>query len=385
MKKSVILAAALFGIGLLTACGSSSDPAYLSGIKAADYVELPDYSAIPVEAEMTEVSDDLVDIYVNYQLTYSTTTQEVTDRDEVRSGDIVNIDYVGKKDGEAFDGGTAEGYDLTIGSGTFIDGFEDGLIGCKVGETVDLDLTFPENYSSEELAGQDVVFTVTINSISESVAPELTDEWAASQGLEGVESVEDFREYIRSYLEEQAKSSYDSDVEDQVVTYLEENTTFKKEIPTELVDRLTQTYTDSMTSYASSYGYDLKTLMILYYGSDEDSYEQDIRNMAEETAKEYIILQAIADQEKLNPTDTEFNTALSNLAAAYGYTSVEDYKENEDEEAYKEYMMTENALDFLAKNAVVTAPTAEDTDSTNDAADGAEAEEDTADSTETAK
>ena len=370
MKKSVLFAAAAFlGISLLTGCASSSDPAYLSGIKASDYVELPDYSSIPVTAEKSEISDTLVDSYVDYYVSIDTKTEEVTDRDEVRSGDIVNIDYEGKKDGVAFDGGTASSYDLTIGSGTFIDGFEDGLIGHKVGETLDLDLTFPEDYSAEDLAGQDVVFTVTINSISQSVPSELTDEWVVSQGISGVETVDEYKAYVKSYLESQAQSSYESELEEQIISYLEDNAVFKQDLPAELTERFLNTYNENIEAYAQNYGLDRDSFMILYYGAEEDAVDDTIREMAEGTAKEYVILQAVADKEKLNVGDSEFKTALSTLAASYGYSSVDEFKENEDAEAYREYLMTENVLEFLRDKTVYTP--AEDTD----AADDAEAEE----------
>ena len=138
------------------------------------YIKLGKYKGLELQEDVQDVTDADVDTQIEMNLAQNPV--EVEDENaEVKDGDVVNIDYEGKKDGVAFDGGSAEGFDLTIGSGSFIDGFEDGLIGAKKGETRNLNLTFPENYQEEDLAGQDVVFTVKINAIK--TTPELTEEW----------------------------------------------------------------------------------------------------------------------------------------------------------------------------------------------------------------
>lgn len=138
------------------------------------YVTIGEYKGLTLDNTVEAVTDDMVDGRIKEEL--QNKAEEVTEG-SVQNGDVVTINYVGTKDGVAFDGGTANNYELTIGSGTFIDGFEDGIIGMKKGETKDLDLTFPEEYSSEELAGQEVVFKVTLQSFKR--APELTDTWVA--------------------------------------------------------------------------------------------------------------------------------------------------------------------------------------------------------------
>ena len=358
MKKSMLAAAVIAAsLILLTGCGKK-DPAYLSGIKAADYVDLADYQNIAVEVAAPEVSDDYLELYTQYQLSMNTQSKEITDRNVVQSGDIANIDYVGKKDGVAFEGGTASGYDLTIGSGSFIDGFEDGLIGVTVGDEVTLDLTFPEDYGNADLAGAAVTFDVKVNSISERVAPELTDEYAAGLNIEGVSTADEYKEYLRSQLMEQAQSTYDSEVQGQAIQYLIDNSTFKKDPPQEMVERMNLSYTETFTAYASQYGLDLATFMS-YQGSDAENYENDIREMATETAKEYIIMQAIADMEKLEITDKEFNTALSTEAARAGYKSVEEFKKEQDAEAYREYLLVDKVVAYLLDNVAVSEPAQE--------------------------
>lgn len=385
MKKSIIAAALVLSVaGLLAGCGKK-DPAYLSGITAADYVELPNYNAIPIEEAAPSVSDTYVDTYIQYQLTSNTQKVEITSRDDVEDGDIANIDYVGKIDGEEFDGGSATGYDLTIGSGSFIDGFEDGLIGAKVGETVTLNLKFPDDYSNEDVAGKDVQFDVTVNKIQENKTPELDDTFVQSQNIDGVSTVDEYRDYCYDYLMEQAQNTYDSDIQNKIVSWLEDNTTFKKDPPEEMVNRWNTTYTENMTATAEAYGLDLATYMS-YMGSSDDTYEDDIKEYATSAAKLYIIMQAIADQEHISISKSQLKTALSNAAASAGYSSLDDYRKEVDVKAYKEYMLEQEVLEFLTDNNVVVSEPSDEEDiaeetTTEDASAESTSEEDAAEST----
>ena len=246
-----------------------NDPtAYLSGINAADYVELPaDYASLTVEVEpAAEVSDEEVESKINEVRESKRELQEVDGRTTVEEGDIVNIDYVGRIDGEEFAGGSDTGYDLTIGSGSFIDGFESGLIGHEVGETVTLELTFPENYSDTTKAGVAAEFDVTINSIQEYNIPELTHEFVAELGIMDefgnvIGSVDEFRTYVRNYLIESNESQYTQRLEEAIKSALAEKSTFKQEVPSAMVERVTESMVQELTTYAMQYGLDLGTLM----------------------------------------------------------------------------------------------------------------------------
>ncbi len=386
MRNMKATAAVCVAALTVTLAGCGSNQAYLSGIKASNYATPCDYSEIPVEVAAPSVSDSYVDYMVQYQLGSSATNEEITDRDDVQDGDIANIDYTGKKDGEAFDGGSATGYNLTIGSGSFIDGFEDGIIGHKVGEEFDLNLTFPEDYSNEELAGQDVVFTVKVNSISQKVTPELTDDWVVSQNIDNVSSVEEYEDYVYDQLMSQAESSYESDVQSEVAEYIVENSTYPQDPPQEMIDRLVESMKTYYTSYASQYSMELDDFLTTFLGADEDDPEAILTENATKSAKELLVMKVIADKEDLNPSRTEFNTQLSNYAAQAGYSSVDDFKKNEDAEAVRESMMLQNVLEFLQKKAVVTEPSTETEEAAEEASeetseDAAEAAEE---STETA-
>lgn len=394
MKKKLLAAAAAVVLTISMAGCASGNTAYLSGLKASNYAEPCDYSAVPVEEAAPSVSDTYVEYMVQYQLNNSATNEEVTDRDNVENGDIVNIDYVGTKDGEEFSGGSGTGYDLTIGSGTFIDGFEDGLIGHKVGEVVDLNLTFPDDYQQEDLAGQDVVFKVTINKIQQKVVPELTDDWVVSQNISGVSTVDEYRDYVRQQLMAQAQSTYDSDVQSKIAQYMVENSTFKQDPPQAMIDRLTESMKTYYSKYATQYGMQLDDFLTTFMGADQDNPEQVLTDNATESAKELLVMKVIADKEGLNPSRTEFNTQLSNYAAQAGYSSVDEFKKSEDAESVRESMMLQNVLEFLQKSAVVTEPSTDSTDASADTAsdnadastDSTEASSDSADaSTESAQ
>lgn len=320
--------------------------AYLSGINVADYVTLGEYKGIEVSVDAPVVTDEYLDSYIDYVLQSNMVTTEITDR-PVEEGDIVNIDYEGKIDGVAFDGGTAQGYDLTIGSGTFIDGFEDGLIGAETGETVDVNVTFPENYQGEEVAGKDAVFTVTVNSISVETLPELTDEFV--QGLDvGVNTVEEYRQYAYDLLMEEEQATHDSNAEIAVLEAVMAGSQIQ-DPPEDMTNRYYNRIIDNMTYYASLYGYDLETFLSMQ-GTSEDA----IRESAVQAGQEIIVMQAIADAEGLSVTNEELDAEIETNAGSLGYDDVEEYRASLDVEGYREYMMSEKVLNFLLENAVVT-------------------------------
>ncbi len=320
--------------------------AYLSGINVADYVTLGEYTGVEVSVDAPVVTDEYLDSYIDYVLQSNMVKTEVTDR-PVEEGDIVNIDYEGKIDGVAFDGGTAQGYDLTIGSGAFIDGFEDGLIGAQSGETLDVNVTFPEDYPGEEVAGKDAVFTVTVNSISVESLPELTDEFV--QGLDvGVNTVEEYRQYAYDLLMEEEQNTHDSNAEVAILEAVMANSELQ-DPPEDMTNRYYSRMIDNMTYYASMYGYDLETFLSIQ-GTSEDA----IRESSVQAGQEIITMQAIAEAEGLSVTDEELDAEIESNAGSLGYDDVEEYRASLDVEGYREYMMSEKVLDFLLENAVVT-------------------------------
>lgn len=329
------------------------DDAYVDGINVGDYVTLGEYKGIEVTAEAPAVTDEYLQSYIDYVLQSNMVTTDITDR-AVQNGDFTNIDYEGKIDGVAFDGGTAQGYDLEIGSGSFIPGFEDGLIGAAIGETRDVTVTFPESYPSEEVAGKEAVFTVTVNSIHTETIPELTDELV--KGLEGnCSTVDEYRQYAYELLMEDEQSTHDSNAQMDILAKVVENSEFK-EPPAEMVTRYYDRIKSNMSSYAAMYGYDLESFM-----AATGSSEEQLQESAEQASREIIAMKAIADAENLNVTDEDMDEELAKNAGDYGYEDVEEYKKALDLKGYKEYMMTEKVLSFLFDNAVITDTQPEET------------------------
>ena len=239
-KKTLGLLAAVLSVCMLAGCGAEdtgdgtgaatdagTESTALKDMDVDKYVTLGEYKGLEVSVDTVEVDEDEWDTLVN-NVYYGNITAEnggITDR-AVETGDTVNIDYEGKKDGVAFDGGTDQGYDLTIGSGQFIAGFEDGLIGVMPGETVDLDLTFPENYGNADLAGQAVVFTVTVNYIQPAQDGEFSDEVISNFGIDGVTNEEELRQYAYDYLNNNAQQNYETNVQQAVMDAFMANNTF---------------------------------------------------------------------------------------------------------------------------------------------------------------
>lgn len=338
---------------------TDAEGSYLKDYKASDYVTLGEYKGLEISmsSDAPVVTEEDVDSYIEYIRQMNPVSTPVEGR-TVQEGDTVNIDYEGKLDGVAFDGGTAQGQDLTIGSGRFIDGFEDGCIGMEIGETRDVEATFPDPYSSNtDLSGKTAVFTVTVNSISVQEVPELNDDYVAGLGIDGVSTLEEYKAYAKDILTEQQTQSYNSEKADKACTAAEENCEFK-DIPQGIVDRMNNTMTANVTSYASVYGADVGSYVAAYYGGEADDYEATILEQATEMAKKYLMLQAIADQENITVSEAEVEEELQADAENYGQ-AVEDYRAMIDEEAFREYLLTQKVLNFLSENAVVTVEQAE--------------------------
>ena len=324
---------------------------YMKDLNAEDYVTLGEYKGVEVTLDEPEITDEYLDGYIEYVQQNNAVSTPVTDR-AVEMGDVVNIDYVGKIDGVAFDGGSAQGSDLTIGSGQFIDGFEDGCIGMKVGETKDVEATFPDPYKNNpDLAGKVAVFTVTVNSISVEEIPELTDEYVQSLSLEGCTNVEEYRAYVYDVLLEQQQESYESDKADLAYEKVAAECEFK-DAPEAMVTRMNNTLTSNLSSYASMYGVDLGTYVSAMYGGTAEEYETTLLKQSKMMAQHYLMMQAIADREGLSVSDEELEEQLSQEAQDYGYETVEEYKSLVDVEAFREYLMTQKVLAFLGENAV---------------------------------
>lgn len=344
-NKMLLLAAVSVLSAFITACGNKE---YLKDIKVADYVTLGNYIGIEASAQEPVVEDNLVDIYLNsYILPNYASLEAVTGR-AIEAGDTANIDFTGYIDGEAFDGGAGENFNLTIGSHQFIDGFEDGLIGANIGDTVTLDkLAFPDPYENNpDLSGVPVVFEVKINSINKWV---LTDEDVQSMGIEDCKTEKDLRNYIYDIFYQNEVQTYQNSIETALTDAVMANCSFK-EPPVKMVERYAKNIKDTMNAEASLQNMTLVQYMQRYYGMDTEAYEAKFKADGLTTAQQYIMFQAIADIEGLNPTEDQIEEEISGIVEVYGYESEEAYKESVDMEMMREQLMRRAVMEFLKEN-----------------------------------
>ena len=319
--------------------------------KALDYVTVGDYMDLPVEVDPIEVSEEEIDAAIESAVA-AKDLYDVLTEGKVQNGDTVNIDFVGKKDDEPFDGGSAEGYDLTIGSGLFIPGFEEGLVDVAIGDTVDLDLTFPEAYQNAELAGQDVTFTVTVNSVSKM--PEITDDFVNSLSDGAYSTVDGYREYQRQLLADQMEEQQESSVKGELMTQLY-NTCTVNDYPQELLDYSLTEMKNYYASYAQMYNVTMDDFLLNYMGMDRETFDSQAEQAVKQSLDQELILTAVAETEGLAEiSDEEFEAGCAEYAQELGYPDVETFKEGYDKEKILSSLRMDRAMDFVRENALVT-------------------------------
>ncbi|MBO6137422.1 MAG: trigger factor [Lachnospiraceae bacterium] len=374
MKKRLAYLVTAALILSLTGCGGAGGAASTSGnaeaaaqsenvtMDTADLgklVRLGQYKGLEISVNSAKVTQEDIDAQIETALSSEAEQIEVTNR-AVKDGDIVNIDYEGKKDGVAFDGGTAQGYDLAIGSGTFIEGFEEGLIGAKLGETRDLNLTFPENYGAQELAGQDVVFTVKVNSIKEEKLPELTDELAQKINPD-VKTVDEFKAYIKDSLEKAAIDASRNAAYSQLLNMVDASSEIVSgnDIPAGILNEVIEAEKSSFESMMQAYGMDIKTYLSSQ-GLTEEQYNEQIKVYSESVARQKLLVRALAQAEKIEVSDADLSEQYENYAQEYGYSSAEEFKsaveEQQGVDTFKEAVLTRKVEEMLFNNATITNP-----------------------------
>lgn len=355
---------------------SSDDSAVVSEFTDwSEYLNLGVYEDLVLNQPDLRVTDGDIDEVINSSLELTATTEQIKSG-KVKDGDTVNIDYEGKKDGVAFDGGTAQGYDLTIGSKKFIDGFESGLIGVEVGKTVDLNLTFPENYGngSSELAGQDVVFTVKVNYINgEKKLPKLTDEWVVENSSGGSKTVEEYRNEVKEQIEKSNQKKIESELKDQMVEALLIIGGVSS-YPDDLVKKYRDQTDETTKSYAESYQMEVEDFISTYYGMTEEEYEEEADKSAKESAAKKMIYETIALKENLTYTQGDLDKKELEIAREYGYEDVSAFESamgvshEEIMDDVKDYILEEMVLDFIKSKADINIvdPSELETDNTEE-------------------
>lgn len=275
----------------------------------AKVIKLGQYKNIEVEVESKQVTDEMVEQQVNAIVAQN---PMLVDKDGlVENGDITIIDFEGFKDGVPFDGGTAEGYQLEIGSGSFIPGFEDQMIGMAKGETRELNLTFPENYGAQELAGAAVVFKVTVHQIKNKQASELNDEYVASFGNPNLKTVDDLKQMVKFQLEDQFRQERARIVEDKVLDVL--LSASEVEYDEEELKATLQKQKDHLASQVTAYGMTLDQYLAMS-GMDEEALNKQLEPSAISQIKYETIIKEIINIENIDATDEDADMYLQSMA-----------------------------------------------------------------------
>lgn len=349
MKKKVvaILTGALAASMLLSGCAASK------GLET-DELKISMYKGVEVEEveKPEEVTDEDVENTINATLQSNATIKEITDR-AVESGDTATIDFVGKMDGEEFDGGSSTDYPLEIGSGQFIDGFKDSVIGHEIGETYDWNGKFPDNYGNTDLAGKDVVFTITVKSISQTEVPELTDDFVKQVSEEST-NVKEYKEEVKNQLEEDNEQNYEDSLTQEAWDKVLENTEVKK-YPEDEVKEFCDSLIEQYKTAAEYYGQEYEDFIETQMGTTVEDFEQQVEDVAKENIKQKMATEAIADKEKIKLDDETYEKELKELADLYGYTDVDSLKEAASEEDLKDIVLNNLVKEWVREHCVQVA------------------------------
>lgn len=329
----------------------NTDPnAEITSVKVDDlkkYVTLGEYKGLEGEKSTLTVSDAEVEYQIEGQMKYN--AQEVTDR-PAQEGDIVNISYVGKVDGKEFEGGKGSNYDLELGSKTFIEGFEEGLVGVTKGQELDINVTFPDPYQNNtELSGKPAVFSVSVNSISK--APELTDEWVASNTE--YKTVDEYKAAMKDMLQESSDGQSDYYLKNGLFNKVMENSTIS-DYPEDLLTTETENYKKQIEQYYGAQAQMTLDDLISAQGITVEEFE----NMAKEKAKERLgqkmIVQAIMDAEGMHFTQADYDKLVDEYVKNYKFQSKEAMISQYGEDVIKDNILWDKVCEVLIANANIT-------------------------------
>lgn len=313
---------------------------YLKGITALDYVTLPDTESFTLSDDATTVSDSDIDNYISNNIL---SNYKITNR-AAENGDTVNIDFAGSIDGVAFDGGTGSDYDLTLGSGSFIDGFEDQIVGHMPGETFDVNVTFPDDYQATNLAGKDAVFATTLNYINEDVT-DLTDDWVSSNLAEstGMNNVAELKTFVSNSLlfNQEANELYG-----QLYDASEVNT---DTLPEDMQQYFTNTVLYQLYRYAQMRGVSLETMLSQAGYSSVDECLENSESSKQNMIKQILIVQALAEKNNIVCDTDILNAEFSRYFGSTDMTSyVNACGENYVKNNILYYIVMQNLIDNVA-------------------------------------
>lgn len=285
-------------------------------------VEIEKYTGMKIEKYEYTVTDADVEKDIEQTRERFAESVEVAGR-PAQLGDVANIDFVGKTDGKEFEGGSAKGFDLTLGSGQFIAGFEDQVVGMNIGETKDIGVTFPENYQAEELKGKPAVFTVTLNKLTGKNLPALDDEFAKKLGSDTVDA---YKAKVRERLEKNAASRALNDTENSIITEIAKVS--KAEIPEAMVEKQEE-YSMQRMEYSLMYQGIRLDDYLKYVGQTRDEYKKNFEEEARRAVLHQLIVEKLIKELAIEATQEEIDAKVAEQAASVG-KETEEYKKNMD-------------------------------------------------------
>ncbi|RKJ48642.1 trigger factor [bacterium 1XD42-54] len=316
--------------------------------KASEYVTLGEYKGVTVQ--LSHITEDDVEKQIQAAIRQGDLMETLTEG-KVQTGDIANIDYEGKLNGEPFDGGTAKGFDLNIGSGEFIPGFEDGLIGVAVGETVDLKLTFPEGYNNAELAGKETVFTVTVNEIKRM--PELNDELVSTLSEGAYTDVASYRASVKEDLENGLSEMRESEIKYNLLVRVAE-TSEVKGYPQELVDYGVALMESAYREMAEAYSVDFAEFLSMAYNNmTVEQFRKQAAVEVQMTMQQELLLKAVAEAEGIEISDEDYAAGCEEYRKTTGFETVEELIAYYGEDQIRISVLQNKVLDFLMEHAII--------------------------------
>lgn len=346
MKKriAVLLTGAAAASMILAGCSQSK------GLET-DEMTISVYKGVEIDAvaKPGEVTDEDIENAIQATLQTNATQEEVTDR-AVESGDTATIDFTGKIDGAEFEGGSSTDYPLLIGSGTFIEGFEDSVIGHNIGDAYDWQGKFPDDYNNADYAGKDVVFSITVKGISKQSVPELTDEFVKSVSGDS-KNVKEYKEEVKKQLESDNKENYENSISQSVWQKVLDNTEIKK-YPEKEVKKISDSLVDQYKTTAEYYQQDYETFIQDQMGYSVEEFEKQVDDAAKASIKQTMVTEAIADKEKIKMSDDEYKKQLKKIAESFGYEDVDALKESAEEDDLKDMALNNMVKEWLTENCV---------------------------------
>lgn len=307
-------------------------------------VKLGKYKDLKINKEEAVVTEEEVNEEINYLRERYAELKDKTGK--VEDGNIANINYEGFKEGTPFDGGKGENYDLTIGSHTFIPGFEEALIGMEVNEEKDIDLTFPENYHSEELKGQKVTFKVKVNSIKEKILPEFNEDFFKDLNMEGVNSLETLKTEVEAHIKGHKLADIEDKYFEECLSKVSENA--KVDIPKEMIEEEIDRMVNDFNSRLQMQGMNLDTYMKML-GTNISAFKENFRTEAEKRVSYRLVLEAVVKEENITIDDKELDDYTKEMASKYKISEEDLIKEIGGKDFLKYDLEVRKALEIVTK------------------------------------